>query len=169
MSYTFCGATSFNQPVGSWNTSCVTNMEAMFYEAISFNQPIGSWDTSNVEDMCSMFYKASSFNQPIGSWDTSKVTYMGNMFNRATSFNQPISSWDTRNVTNMEGMSYMFYKASAFDQDITKLKERFTLLEDKDFEGTLIHYYQSRKEDTIKNTEKIKEELIAVSWSPDRV
>ena len=32
----------FNQPIGDWNTSSVTNMSSMFNTAP--NQPIGNWD-----------------------------------------------------------------------------------------------------------------------------
>ena len=53
--------------------SNVTNMEAMFENATAFNQPIGNWDVSNVTDM-SMF--CSPFNQDISSWDVSNVTDM---------------------------------------------------------------------------------------------
>jgi surface protein len=40
--------TPFNQPIGSWNVSKVTNMESMFHTNFAFNQNIGGWNVSGV-------------------------------------------------------------------------------------------------------------------------
>jgi surface protein len=111
----FGGATSFNQPIGNWNTSKVEFMYEMFLGAASFNQQIGNWNTSNVNYMNEMFYGATNFNQPIDNWDTSYVVRLDGMFSGATSFNQQIGNWDISNVGNLDEM---FYGATSFNQPI---------------------------------------------------
>ena len=119
MSFMFYDCYAFNQPIGSWNVSNVINMLGMFNHSWAFNQPIGSWNVSNVNTMQQMFGGAHSFNQNIDSWNVSNVTNMLNMFSNAFGFNQPIGSWNVSNVTDM---SYMFAMApnttSNFNQPI---------------------------------------------------
>ena len=99
MSRTFQDCLRFNQPIGSWNVSNVTDMTYMFNDAYDFNQDISGWDTSNVTDMSYMFWGANGFNSDISSWDVSKVAQtttssgMRYMFFNAVSFNQDLSGW----------------------------------------------------------------------------
>ena len=116
MSYMFENASSFNQPIGSWNVSSVEEMDRMFSGAFIFNQPIGGWDVSGVESMYAMFQNTTSFNQPIGGWIVSNVGNMSDMFNGATSFNQAIGDWD---VSNIGSFSNILYNATSFNKDIS--------------------------------------------------
>merc|ERR1712176_94038 len=53
----------------------------------------------------------------MGNWNVSGVTTMNDMFYKASLFNQDISKWDVSRVTDM---GYMFSYASSFNQDISK-------------------------------------------------
>ncbi len=116
MSALFYKAKDFNQDIGGWDVSKVKDMRYMFEAATSFNQDISNWDVSNVTEMGYMFYSAKRFNQPIGRWKMSSVTSISGMFSGALAFNQTVSDWDVSNVTSMFSV---FSGASAFsDQDL---------------------------------------------------
>lgn len=112
----FHHAVDFNQAIGSWDVSSVTNMSGMFYHAFNFNQYIGDWNVSNVIYMNLMFSESFSFNQDIRSWDVSNVKWMMAMFALSHVFNQDIGGWDVDQVINMESM---FFYASNFNNDIS--------------------------------------------------
>ena len=120
----FSNATSFNQPIGDWNTSKFYDMGSMFKNATSFNQDLNSWDLSSAYSMSNMFLGASSFNQNIGNWNTSKVTKTHFLFNGASAFNQDISDW---NVSAVMNMTNMFHGASSLsDANKGKIHSSFS-------------------------------------------
>lgn len=93
--------TSFNEPIGDWDVSNVTDMTALFGGLKNFNQDLSKWDVSNVRDMTAMFFKATSFNQDIGSWNVSNVRNMRNMFQNASSFNCGGKPYDKNRRVNI--------------------------------------------------------------------
>lgn len=89
--------------IDNWDTSKVTNMEAMFLGAVTFNSDISKWNVSNVVNMNSMFAGATSFNQNIGLWNVSQVEDMMSMFAFALSFNKDLSKWKVADNVTKEG------------------------------------------------------------------
>ena len=77
------------------------------HKAYAFDQPIGNWDVSKVTNMQSMFQHnngTSNFNQDISGWDVSNVTNMVNLFHTAIVFNQNLLSWNVQNGTDLTNM-----------------------------------------------------------------
>jgi len=87
------GALDRYGPIADWDTSHVTEMNALFANARTFNEPLTGWDTSSVESMSGLFQGAISFNQQLSQWDTRNVRNMGYLFENAVAFNQPLHGW----------------------------------------------------------------------------
>jgi len=88
-------------------------MDEIVSEGLSFNQPVGSWDTSIVVTFQSRFQNSIKFNQDIRDWNTRSPRNMLNMFNGAKRFNSMISNWEVSKVTNF---NYMLNQCSAFSR-----------------------------------------------------
>lgn len=104
--------------IDQWGTTAWTSMQNAFRGCT--NLQIAASDVPNlsgVTDMSSMFESCRNLNSPsnMGTWNTTTVTNMTFMFYDATVFNQDIGAWNTSAVTNM---NTMFSEALAFNQDI---------------------------------------------------
>jgi surface protein len=60
----FQNSQAFNQPIGNWDVSSVTNMTAMFYNAFAFNQNLSSWSVDGVTNCTDFSDGASSWTLP---------------------------------------------------------------------------------------------------------
>jgi hypothetical protein len=63
----------------------------------------------------------------------------------------------------------MFCGATSFCGDISSWNIHPNCITTDMLKGTLLDYYQQRRDDTLKSTEAIKEELVAKAWHPSRL
>ena len=118
MSKLFMNLEGFNnEEINDWDVSHVTNMENMFNGCSTFNKPLDKWNVSQVTSMKGMFKGCERFNQSLNHWKVSKVTSMEDMFIDCVAFNQPLNDWD---VSNVESMAHMFYHAFNFNQPLDR-------------------------------------------------
>lgn len=95
--------------VASWDTSLVTDMNALFAYCKSLTAiPVNNWNVSSCTTMRSMFLGCSNLKttNDISGWNVGKVTGMNGMFGECSSLTSvgDLSSWNVGNVTDMGGM-----------------------------------------------------------------
>lgn len=108
--------TTFNQPIGVWNTASLETTARMFWENPNFNRDLNSWDVSGMHNADGMFHNAVAFNGDVSGWDTGRLVNASGMFDTATAFNSDVSNWDVKYM--MVG-SFMFRNATAFSHDLS--------------------------------------------------
>ncbi|MEQ8425258.1 MAG: BspA family leucine-rich repeat surface protein, partial [Cyclobacteriaceae bacterium] len=104
--------------VEQWGSTSWTSMQDSFDGCTNLQVTAADVpDLSGITNMSEMFRRCATLNSPsnIGSWNTSAVIDMSFMFARASAFNQNIGAWNTSAVTTMQEM---FSEASAFNQNI---------------------------------------------------
>ena len=132
----FYNATSFNQNIGDWNVSNVTNLNNMFEDAASFNQPdIQYWEVSSNAILTDMFLNSPMSSErniqdsvagdtPSHSWFNQLVEYESNgvtlkVIDRITS----LSDFELHNnnsaQTVIDGVTYTVVDDSDFHSEIS--------------------------------------------------
>lgn len=118
-------------------------MSYMFYGTTAFNQPLGSWNTTNVTNMKDMFSNATAFNQPLASWNTAHVTHMNNMFSGATAFDQNLAAWNVTALTDASGMFSNITLSTANYDALLNAWEAQATHSNVAFDGGSSHYCNS--------------------------
>jgi surface protein len=124
----FATNNAFNQPIGSWNVSSVTNMSGMFFGATAFNNGLAvglpgtlTWNTVGVTTMSQMFEGAVAFNCNVGGFNVSACSNFLFMFRSCSTFNNgnnaSIGNWILK-TTGSIPMNNMFQNALVFNQPI---------------------------------------------------
>ncbi len=94
----------------------------MFRKATNFNQPIGNWVTSKMTNMYRMFYEASNFNQDISNWDIRNITSMSEMFTdsglQSNNYDLILEKWSSQIVKSAVPLGGTFYCKSQQYRDI---------------------------------------------------
>ena len=104
------------QGITHWGDLGLTSLSGAFLcNKNAFVVP--SFIPSTVTDTSYMFYNCINFNDPnVINWNTTAVTNMTYMFYSASYFNQNISAWVTTSVENMDSM---FQEAYTLSQNLS--------------------------------------------------
>jgi surface protein len=124
--------------VEQWGDIEWKSMAKAFFECSNLDiKAVDSPILTNVQDISYMFQSCRKLvgNSSFANWDTSSIRDMSYMFFAATNFNQDIGNWNTSSVIDMK---YMFFGASSFNQDIGNWDTSLVIDMSSMFSGAII-------------------------------
>ena len=136
----FEGATKFNEHIGAWNMSGVTNLSNMFKNTVLFNSYIANWDVSSVTDASGMFEGSQAFQKVITAWNWAALKNASSMFKNST-YKGYISPWFKspkvlEDASNMfEGVSFSGNQINALAWNMSTVKSTKEMFKNSDFTG----------------------------------
>ena len=112
---TIYGTQDFNNggssSISGWDVSNVTQLAYMFSRSSSFNQPVGPWDTSSLQNMSHTFGERN-YNYDLANWVVTGVTdatnFLGsNSHGMSTSnYSTTLIGWGAQSVQNGVSISF---------------------------------------------------------------
>ncbi|WP_288846789.1 mucin-binding protein [uncultured Fructobacillus sp.] len=154
--------------VSTFDTSNVTNMQALFYRNYSLVsiKGIGDWNVQNVDNMALMFTHTHSLNNlSVAKWNVSNVKNMNKMFweyggvDGGTDKTLDISGTFSQTTRNVTDMSYMFcgsvnlVQIKGIDQLITESVKDFSYMfnGDSSLSGIDVSGFSTKSAETYQN------------------
>jgi hypothetical protein len=111
--------TNFNENLGGWNTSNITDPSYMLANCYNFvGNGVGSWNTSKFANLTGTFGYCYPFNQNLANWDVTSVTgavafLVGNTALSTANYDATLISWGAQGVKNSVGINFGAAKYSA--------------------------------------------------------
>jgi len=89
--------------ISGWVFGNATTFSNMFTNQVLFNQPIGPWDTSKITDIRFMLYNCDAFDQDLSNWVVTGITIATSFMQGAnglstTNYDRTLSGWSSQAV-----------------------------------------------------------------------